>query len=156
MNYQIDHKKTVDIIDKVLDPEYWCIMGERVQYTGHMYRNSPYESDDSCSNCNGARCDICKKITIGSDLEFCIQCDKLEKILLETGIPKDIAKFFTYDDSGRMRYKGYYLIWPSAQMLKDKYPEKYKEIYSVLEEKERKEKEEIQSRLGRTNNVKEN
>lgn len=24
--------------------------------SGHMYRNSPYESDNSCGNCNGARC----------------------------------------------------------------------------------------------------
>lgn len=28
-------------------------------FTGHMYRNSPYESDSDCGNCNGARCDTC-------------------------------------------------------------------------------------------------
>lgn len=27
--------------------------------TGHMYYSSPYESCDSCGNCNGARCDNC-------------------------------------------------------------------------------------------------
>lgn len=31
------------------------------QFTGHMYYKSTYESCDSCSNCNGARCDNCKR-----------------------------------------------------------------------------------------------
>lgn len=29
------------------------------KYTGHMYRNSPYETDSDCGNCNGARCENC-------------------------------------------------------------------------------------------------
>lgn len=31
-------------------------------YSGHMYRNSPYETSSSCGNCDGARCDTCKTI----------------------------------------------------------------------------------------------
>lgn len=31
-------------------------------YTGHMYRNSPYETSSSCGNCDGARCDNCSLI----------------------------------------------------------------------------------------------
>lgn len=40
-----------------LDPEQkiYC----HVEFTGHQYFNSPYESCDSCGNCNGARCDYC-------------------------------------------------------------------------------------------------
>ena len=30
--------------------------------SGHMYRNSAYETDNSCGNCDGARCDGCHKI----------------------------------------------------------------------------------------------
>lgn len=29
-------------------------------YSGHMYFNSPYETDDSCGNCDGAKCEYCK------------------------------------------------------------------------------------------------
>lgn len=155
MSNRINHKMTVEILDKVLDPQYWCLMGERVRYTGHLYRNSPYESDDSCGNCDGARCDTCQKIIIPADIDCSIQCDKLEKMLLEVGIPKDVASFFTYDDSGKMYYQGYYFIWPTAQMLKDKYPDKYKEIYTFLVEKDEKERAEIKARFEtRTNNVK--
>lgn len=30
--------------------------------SGHSYYNSPYESHDECDNCNGARCEQCKRI----------------------------------------------------------------------------------------------
>lgn len=30
-------------------------------YSGHIYRNSPYESDDNCGTCDGARCDTCRE-----------------------------------------------------------------------------------------------
>lgn len=30
------------------------------EYTGHIYYRSPYESDDNCGTCNGAKCDYCK------------------------------------------------------------------------------------------------
>ena len=28
-------------------------------YSAHIYRNSPYESDDNCGTCDGASCDVC-------------------------------------------------------------------------------------------------
>lgn len=150
--------KTIDILDQVLDPQYWCLMGERVRYTGHLYRNSPYESDDSCGNCDGARCDTCQKIIIPADIECSIQCDKLERMLDNLGIDRDIVLFFTYDDSGKMRYKNHYFKWPSAADLKEKYPNKYKEIYAALVEKDEKERAEIKARLEarKTNNVNQN
>ena len=39
-----------------------------IELTSHMYRNSPYESCDSCGNCDGARCESCKKQYIVKDL----------------------------------------------------------------------------------------
>lgn len=31
-------------------------------YSGHMYLNSPYESDNSCGNCDGAKCERCHEM----------------------------------------------------------------------------------------------
>ena len=139
----------IDILDKVLEPEFWTMMMERKRYTGHLYRNSPYESDDSCGNCDGARCDICKEIIIPADIECSIQCDKLEQMLLDKNVPKDVAEFLTYDDSGKTKYKGYRLIFPDASRLKEKYPEKYEEIKAACIERDRKEKEEIEKRFSK-------
>lgn len=33
------------------------------EFTGHMYYRSPYESCDSCGNCDGARCEYCREVT---------------------------------------------------------------------------------------------
>lgn len=148
-----DQLKEIDILDKVLEPEFWYYMMERKHYSGHLYRNSPYESDDSCGNCDGARCDYCKEIIEPADIECSIQCDKLEKILLDSGVPKDVAEFFTYDDSCKTRYNGYRFVFPTAKMVKEKYPDKYKELLEAALEKDRKEKEEIQKRLNYEKNA---
>ena len=39
------------------------MINKRTYYTGHLYRGASYETDDSCGNCDGARCDSCKKVT---------------------------------------------------------------------------------------------
>lgn len=137
----------IDILDKVLEPEFWTMMMERKRYSGHLYRNSPYESDDSCDNCDGARCDICKEIIIPADIECSIQSDKMEQMLLEKDVPKEIAQFLTYDDSCKTIYRGYKLVFPDANKLKEKYPEKYEEIKAACIERDRKEREEIQKRF---------
>lgn len=36
----------------------WCT----IHYSGHMHSGSPYETDDSCGNCDGARCETCRKV----------------------------------------------------------------------------------------------
>lgn len=38
--------------------------------TGHMYYMSPYETYDSCGNCDGARCDRCKTLYEVQDFDF--------------------------------------------------------------------------------------
>lgn len=47
------------------DMHYYEIIDDgiytRTEFTGHMYRNSPYETCDSCGNCDGARCETCRK-----------------------------------------------------------------------------------------------
>lgn len=51
-------------------------------YSGHMYRNSPYETSSDCGNCDGARCDDCKELYEVTDMKnfdiVCIVSDKNE------------------------------------------------------------------------------
>ena len=35
--------------------------------TGHMYYMSPYETFDSCGNCDGAKCEYCKTMYMVED-----------------------------------------------------------------------------------------
>lgn len=35
---------------------------EWTEYTGHLYYGSPYESCDSCGNCDGGKCDYCREV----------------------------------------------------------------------------------------------
>lgn len=39
-----------------------------IEFTGHQYYKSPYESCDNCGTCDGARCQTCKKLYIVKDL----------------------------------------------------------------------------------------
>lgn len=136
--------KEIDILDKVLEPEFWDIMMERKTYTGHQYYNSPYEDSDSCKTCDGARCDNCKEIIIPEDIECSIRVDILENILTDMGLPIDVVMFFTYDDSCKTSYKGYHMKFPNVKDLKERYPDKYKELYDIAVEKMRKEREDIE------------
>ena len=146
--------KEIDILDKVLDPEFWDIMMERKTYTGHQYYNSPYESSDSCKTCDGARCETCKEIIIPEDIECSIRVDKLENILTNMGLPTDVVMFFTYDDSCKMSYKGYHMRFPNVKDLKERYPDKYKELHEAATLKIIKEREEL--KMINSNNVNKN
>lgn len=128
--------KEVDILEDVLDEKYWSFYNlERVEYTGHCYYKSPYESCDSCGNCDGARCDVCKEIKIPPKLECAIVCTDLEEILTKKGLPEDVVGFFTYDDSCRTVYQGYHFTFPTDELLKKRYPEKYNEILEICKNK---------------------
>lgn len=51
--------KDVSIID--LDEKY-CIFANEIHYmSGHTYLNSSLKTDNSCENCDGTRCSICRK-----------------------------------------------------------------------------------------------
>lgn len=132
MNDQIT---TIDIMEKVLDPKYWMYFSESKEHSKHCHRNSPYETSNSCANCDGARCYDCELITIPEHLELCMTSDKLCDIIINEGVPKDIARFFAYDDSCELHYKGYKLIWPSANMFKSKYPLVYEEYLKLKKDK---------------------
>lgn len=78
--------------------------------SGHIYRNSPYESDDSCGTCDGARCDSCSEYwTVpGFDEDFYSKDEAEEKYKMLKrflGLDPDDKKyilnigFFIKDDS---------------------------------------------------------
>jgi len=66
---------------------------ERKSFTGHLYRNSMYESDDNCGTCDGARCDTCKTRII------------LEAIVNEPGryIEKTIYNGFSREEADKIK-----------------------------------------------------
>ena len=96
-NWQDDFKKKMVEISTI---ENWSLVGGDVHLTGHMHYRSPYEMDDSCGTCDGAKCDYCHKVVdeyhykmanhTNNDLtipELCKQC----------GMPEEIAEAY-WDD----------------------------------------------------------
>jgi len=120
----------IDIMDKANDEKFWQPEGSKSYYSQHLYRNSPFESSDSCGNCNGANCDSCVLIAIPAQLEFSIYSDILYDWMIQDGVPEEVASELAYSDSCRRNYKGYTLVWPTENMLKEQYPELYHIIVS--------------------------
>ena len=130
----------INIIARVASEDFWTPEQPTVEYSGHMYFGSPFESADSCGTCNGAKCDYCHKIVTPSCWSFSTYSDTLYKWVLEEGVPEDIAKELVYSDYCRHSYKGYNLVWPTEEMLEESHPEFYraittpdKEVLSVIE-----------------------
>ena len=71
-------------LPKARTGEMWHYVSE-TYYTGHMYRNSPYETDDSCGNCDGARCDTCRD-AVREELHFRYSEDDVTELLNNYGI----------------------------------------------------------------------
>lgn len=62
------YKDIDELIKFIDDPHHkytWVVPSEplslQTELTGHMYYGSPYETYDSCGNCDGARCETCNK-----------------------------------------------------------------------------------------------
>ncbi len=89
----------------------------RSHMSHHMYRNSPFETDDKCGNCDGARCDGCESIIEAAHYEAAIPCDKLEEMLAKVAdfLPEKLRKDLVYDDyTSYVDYecKRYRIEWP--------------------------------------------
>jgi hypothetical protein len=66
-------------------------------FSGHTYFNSPYETDDDCGTCSGARCDTCKEIwtVSNSDEKFFNMKDaQSREDLICSLIPLDKSTFY--------------------------------------------------------------
>lgn len=121
----------VYILPKMLDSKYWYY-DKQIHYTKHMYRNSPYETDSDCGNCDGAACDYCNKIVDEGIFNHGVECNILESWLIEAGVPEDIASDAVYNDFYKPNVKKYCIVWPNEHMLKEQYPEDYKRICNEL------------------------
>lgn len=126
--------KEINIMKKAADEQWWDINGASSYLSQHMYRNSPFESSDSCGNCDGAACDDCHRVTVPGHMEFSVYSDTLHDWLKEAGVPKDVASELAYSDTCGYTCKEYHLVWPNERMLKEQYPELYKQITTPDEE----------------------
>lgn len=67
-----------------------------IEYTGHQYYRSPYESYDNCGTCDGARCDYCKKKyvvkNLRTDTEYYNGTDKEKANLVYKEHQKDYSE----------------------------------------------------------------
>lgn len=101
------------------NPGFWRKTDATFYYSGHCYRNSPFETSDSCANCDGARCEYCRKIEVAATYEFCSYSDVVYNDLVKQGIDKEIASDIAYSD---YPCKTHYLSYP------DEIPEKTKKL----------------------------
>lgn len=119
--------KYFSIIDHVLNEEDWKLSPERKYLSGHMYRNSPYETDDSCGNCDGARCDFCESVTVPPHFSYCVEYTKFEASMIAAGVPELEARDIALKE-GSLRSGDCIVIYPNERELKDKHPEFYNKL----------------------------
>lgn len=55
----IIHMKALVIVNDFGNKEEFPMVVVENFLSEHLYRCSPYESADTCGNCNGAKCDTC-------------------------------------------------------------------------------------------------
>ena len=124
----------IDIYDLIADEKYWEVDTD-VYYTHHMYRNSPYETCSDCGNCDGARCNGCKKIRETS-LKCSIPTDELYDMLISKGVDEATASDFAYLDSCKTLRNNFRFYWPTGNGLKARNPELYAKLVGDAEIKE--------------------
>jgi len=116
-------KISLDILPKVLDKKYWEDRRNVFHYTGHDHFMSPYECDDNCGTCGGARCDRCRKVYDGFD--FVYSSYQIYELTKEFGVTEEEA----YDLYEYGKTDKYLLHIPTEYDLKTRYPEFYQELY---------------------------
>lgn len=127
--------KKITFIDKVLDEKYWSVESAQKHYSGHLHYRSPYECDDTCATCDGAKCEYCREIIDPAHLEFGIASDELVELLINIGVPQDCAEEYVYTDGYYDKNKyGYDIKWPTEDDLKEYSMETYKKFTSLDED----------------------
>ncbi len=124
----------VSIIDDILDEKFWRVASPSKHMSGHMYRNSPFETDNSCGNCDGARCELCHEIIEPSHLECELAVDILEELLKKHGVPEEDASNIVYDDYCHNRSGDYMFHFPSDFELEEKHKDFYDKLLAKDEE----------------------
>ena len=110
-------KTKVEMPKKILnDPRNWRMEDVSHYMSGHMYRGTSmeaFETIDSCGNCDGAKCGICKKVEVPAHWSLSVECDRLYNALVEDGIEPDIASDLVYNEFG---CKTHYLQWDGDEI----------------------------------------
>lgn len=78
-------------------PNSWVV---QVFLTGHLYRNSPYETDSSCGNCDGGRCDD------ENGVQACFKRYRVESVTRTFASKEDAYAFLEGKTWMRARKKG--------------------------------------------------
>ena len=116
--------KELDIVPLVLDKKYWEDHRMYFHLTGHDHFMSPYETDDDCGNCSGAKCDRCHKIHDG--FEFVYSLDTIYELTKDFGVSEDEA-YYLYKFG---KSNNYSLHIPTEYDLRTRYPDFfYQELY---------------------------
>ena len=123
------------------DERWWSMTGERKHLTGHMYYNSPFETDDFCGNCNGANCERCREVTDKAHWEFAVGTDSLEKAILEAAPELSIGEaselaYSDYVSSIVHNGETYKVEYPDESWLLENHPEiveKLSEVWHIVE-----------------------
>ena len=94
-------KQVVYLSDELIkNPAFWRMYPQSFYYSGHCHRGSAIETDDSCGNCDGARCDTCRKIIVESHYTFSCYTNLIYADLMAQGIEECVAADLAYDDFG--------------------------------------------------------
>jgi hypothetical protein len=141
---------TINLIDYIEHFEF--DIHKTSHLTGHMYYMSPYETDDACGNCDGAKCDHCRMI-------YTYEMWKAEPDLPHTmaDVPavfylpdydtvvkwqKEIAKAIQEEQHEPLHFnflqEEFVFNLFTVEDLKAKYPELFEDVYLIkhLEKKE--------------------
>lgn len=118
----------IDVLDDVLDEKYWSICPPQKHMSRHSYRNSPYESDESCANCDGVNCEICKEIITPTHLECAIPVNILEDLFISRGVPKKDISNIIYNENCNNISGKYIFNYPDEYMLEARYKDFYEKI----------------------------
>jgi len=128
--------KTIDLYPLFENVDHWDRWKEYIpsHLTGHDHYMSPFEMDDDCGTCSGAKCDYCNRIY--DDPIKCngVPSDELEKWIKKNHpeVPADVVDDMVYNDYYRASKGGYRLGWCEWSDLKFEHPAKAIEILKHL------------------------
>lgn len=134
-----DIKKNHDVVQKDIflklllskyfsEEKYWMCFSPEKAKTGHSHYGSPYETYNSCDNCDGAKCECCEDIIKPVYLEFSCPADLFAEGLSKIyGIDYDKSYHYAISDNKfELNRDGIFI--PSSAMLKEYNPEFLYEI----------------------------
>lgn len=136
-NWEKDFKKKMVEISTIRN---WGLEGGSEHLTGHIHYRSPFEMDDDCGTCDGAKCDYCNRITDEYHYRMCLHTNNditIPELCKKCGMPEDMAEAYWDDFSNKFPF---YMLPNESDLFEYKFDlykelvEKYgKDILNVLD-----------------------